>query len=622
MRKLDSTVKRHFPWNPGFKKGPGYVGEVRGWRALGCDSGEAARSGFHLGDEGGVGRSRLSLSNPRFRALDQFGRRGGSDPFAPIITRLDEHHVRRRPQHSGGSFFMDNYGTAGRRNGFVWTRRLFLRASKVKVVFLAMAFVVTAFSGTATAVPRVGPPWVFTFNGALADACGTRPATAVGFTEITGFLLHVQVIDVAGNVLTVELSDGLATWVSPNGLVDICRNVPSVFFTSASTDLDCRAENPRLDILLSNVPGGEPIEFHSDFGSCNGDPFHATSPTSLSLPGCGRSGTYAFGTLQLNLLPEPVGIGQCLSIAQLGGAGIGVTVGEGYVTAAQSIFTTSSLTPCVAAGNANAIVMRVGEEYIVSVSDTLSGFVGKRSVGAPDATGTFAVCGLPNNLVAIEITNFCVESQQLELTAYAGDGSSLTLRGFGVCAESGSLCQEAIGGGLLSEFECESILDNSALFGGVPVYLPQTSPEVGGDLLDANDRECSQLATSDDFCTETWGHDVGYKKLKALSLSWCPAECSDDYRTTGAVKNYVTHWHAPDDVHSATTWYIDFAEGVKRYGWDGQRYVECEEFKDHPGYSKHHGWHGQELTASLATDESFCKTGNAKGFHGAGVTFK
>ena len=158
--------------------------------------------------------------------------------------------------------------------------------------------------------------------------------------------------------------------------------------------------------------------------------------------------------------------------------------------------------------------------------------------------------------------------------------------------------------------------------GGAPVVVPVVEcPTSEGECVEESeaDASCQGGANGSDVeCYVDWGSSVGYKTLDTIWIWYGPATLESQYRTTGSDKNYVTPWHAPDDVHDATNWIVNYSGGTPLAG--------CEDFRDHSGYSAHTGWHGQDVTGHLARDQSpwnggTCNTGNATGWYGAGVTF-
>lgn len=201
--------------------------------------------------------------------------------------------------------------------------------------------------------------------------------------------------------------------------------------------------------------------------------------------------------------------------------------------------------------------------------------------------------------------------------------------------------QEASSPGLPFRFAIRPIDTDDLDFGegGVPVPIPPILGDCGGDAFGAMEicaddpkiRKCLGTANgsvgASGHCKNTWGNSEGFKKLSALMIffgnqPWAPN--NPEWWTTGSNKNYVTHWHAANDIHPATTWIINFQDGKRIETNSGP----CEDgVDDHPWGGKK-GWHGQEVEGSLTKESSptwhngDCKTGNAKGVFGAGVRFK
>jgi hypothetical protein len=187
----------------------------------------------------------------------------------------------------------------------------------------------------------------------------------------------------------------------------------------------------------------------------------------------------------------------------------------------------------------------------------------------------------------------------------------------------------------LSVWACMLVLVSGALpMGSALVYRhgwtlpPGTSIPIPflSLLTGEADAECTKVATDDDHCDAEWGPAVGYQDLETLWVVYCDNNCDPAFRTTGSDKNYIKHWHAPDDVHTAVTWLVNYRGGSALSGPEG----DCSELQDHPGYegTGSDGWHGQKLTGFLTADTGTfwqngnCWTGAASGYFGAGVAFE
>lgn len=164
---------------------------------------------------------------------------------------------------------MNTYGSVYRDGGIGRSRSRFPRLSQLGTALLAAAFVVTAFSGTATAIGPTDPGLVFTFNGILSDDCGSRAAEAVGFADTLGEPVLIKIVDTAGNEITIAPNLQLATYVNPYGEAGVCS--PKTGSYPFRLDQDCSFPFPTLDIALDSgaFQGVVVAEFHSQSGACN-----------------------------------------------------------------------------------------------------------------------------------------------------------------------------------------------------------------------------------------------------------------------------------------------------------------------------------------------------------------